>query len=280
MRTVTHGLSAATVAALVFAGPTIGAVVPTDVVNVDFNTTNLANVTGGTVSIVPSGTYVGTAAGPATAGNYFNGVVLGNKELRPDGQKVFHNFTSGPLLASDGATTTGITLSLTNINQYDNTDVQVPAPLTALLDDYAYSQPVAGTPTFTIHGLNPASTYNLYLYSQNGSTNNDNEITTFTIGGSAKTATNAHSSVGTLTLNVNYVLFTGLQSNPAGDISGSFTSTSAVDFFQPVLNGFQLVQTSVPEPASLTLLVLACPVLLRRRPIRETSFGRHIGRAK
>jgi hypothetical protein len=235
------------------------AIVPADVVNIDFNTTNEirqnTNVFGPPGTFTPSGTYVGLAAGPATAGTFWNPVVLGFKDALTTAVRTFDDFgPTAPLKASDGTTTTTVTVALGNASQYDATENGSQMFAKPLLTDYAFI--VNSTATFTLSGLNDRATYDLYLYSQNGG--HSNGITTFNIGAASAVVdnvTNATANRLGFVLGGNYVKFTGLTPT-SGSITGSFNNN---------LNAIQLVLTSValPEPTAALLGLTTLPLILR-----------------
>ena len=215
-------------------------------INVDFNTTEAV-----------AGTYSGTAVAPGP-GTVWNGMVTGPKAGAP----LIPSVTSGPLLTSTGAASL-VTVSLGNFKAYDTvSDVRPSAVAQALMSDFVYQETLGtGGPnsTFAINNLNPAFTYDLYLYAQNGGY--ASTATIFTIGGVSMTADNS-GNIGSFVLNTNYVLYSGLIPNGAGTISGTFNDARPSD--NAAFNGLQLVEI-VPEPAALSLVGLAGLLVLRRR---------------
>jgi hypothetical protein len=223
------------VASVLLANAAHAAVLQTDVVNVDFNTT------------LPSPIYSGSAAGPV-AGTYWNPIALGAKNGG------LHTFgPTSTLLTSDGTTGSNITISLSTINQY-YTDENAVSPANGgdLLNDYAYNTGY----TLTISGVTVGAKYDLYVYSQNG--NYKTGSNAFSInGGAAAAVNNANIGAGQFTVNGNYVVFNGL----IGPANQTFTVTETGT--SGALNGFQLVL--LPEPSSAILLALTALPLLRRR---------------
>ena len=159
--------------------------------------------------------------------------------------------TSSPLVTSTGSPTP-ITVTLGNFKSYVAGSAAGVAP--NLMTNFVY-QPTLGpsgpNATFSINNLDPSSTYDLYLYSQNASF--QNTATIFTINGVSLTATNAGGSPVPLTTTfiegTNYVKFSGLVPGLTGVISGTFNDVPVAN--NAAFNGFQLVQ--VPEPSTLTL---------------------------
>jgi hypothetical protein len=215
-------------------------------INVDFNNGNGAYPT-----------YSGEAAAPASGGTTWNGFNIGS------GGGIVST-TSAPLVTSTGSAT-NVTVTLGNYNTYvasENPAVLAPN----LMTNFAY-QPVLGpggaNSTFSINNLNPASSYDIYIYSQNAGYSET--ATIFTIGGVSKTATNTGGTTGgpnSFTLNGNYVLYSGITPNGAGTISGLFNDFKPAD--NAAFNGLQIV-LAVPEPSVLPLVGLASGLLLRRR---------------
>lgn len=176
-------------------------------------------------------------------------------------------------------TNNGVTLTLSGFPE-----VSYPAIFVGGADPYN------GTPAFTlgqslwtnstaqiqltnIPAIPAGDTYSLYLYAANYG---DEQGTTFgiTTGGGAAddgiSSTINSSSLGTpndsFAEGINYVLFTGLMPIK-GEIDGFITPTVPGDMAN--LNGLQLVvdppPTSVPEPASVGLLLMAGSAILFRR---------------
>lgn len=161
-------------------------------VNVDFN-----------VSGSPSGHYTGTGAAP-DPGTFWNGLTVA-----PHNSGMTASLSSGSLLASDGTTDTGFTVTLQNFNTYDAANDGQSAPFApALLNDFIWVAPTQPPLTFTVSNLLPGGSYDLYLYSQNGGYNN--ETTGFTVGGVPQIATNGPGDLSGFVQNGNYVLYSSV----------------------------------------------------------------------
>ena len=236
-------------------------------INVDFNATN-SGATGG---------YPGDI-GPGVVGgsSYFNSLGLGPRltSLGP--------YTSPQLVASDGTTTTTVTVSLSNHGDYDTKLDSNEGEFVAgrpLFNDYAYDVqtnttnfPAGNSPVpFSIAGLVNGGIYDLYVFSQNGGYNSS--TTVFTIGAMSKTVTNDTSDAQGPTGFVqtrNYEVFPGLIAT-GGTISGSFVTGKAGN--AGAFNGFQIMQ--VPEPASFGLFavgLVGMALLVRRRQLIAFSI--------
>lgn len=138
---------------------------------------------------------------------------------------------------------------------YPATLVGLGIPDTALKDNLFFAQE-NGTITFTITGLDSSLTYNFLIYGARG--NNGSVDTTYTITGSNSGFANIGS---VLNNNDDYADIQGIA--PLGDtITVVATSINGVSNNGGAIN--MMTFTSVPEPASLSLLALACSGLLRR----------------
>jgi hypothetical protein len=224
------------------------AIIQSDVLNVDFNVTNGS-----------AGTYNSTAV-VSGAGTKWNGVAIGNLLV------TIPSFSSGTLVNSvndsGGIASHSPTVSLTNFRPYDS---GTPAPLApALMTDIAAGVS-ADTPSnpspmgFTITGLNNG-TYDLYLYSNNGSFSNSGSA--FTVNGVTKTATNSGQT--TFVQGGNYVVYSGIVVS-GGSLTGSVATTIAGNASS--FNGFQLV--ILPEPTSAAVLFVAGGFLTVKRRRRS-----------
>ncbi len=219
-------------------------------INVDFNTT------------APTPTYSGTAAAP-DGGTTWNGLATG-----PKGGPLVASITSGALLSSTGGAT-AITVTLGNFQAYDAASDGQPASFASeLMSDFVYQQilgPGGPNSTLSINNLNPAFTYDLYLYAQNGGYNNT--ATTFTINGVTLIANNDLGPASSFVENTNYVRFTGVAPNGSGMISGTFNDFEPAN--NAAFNGLQIVEI-IPEPASAALAGAAGLLALRRRRPRAS----------
>ena len=213
-------------------------------INVDFNVTN-----GGAAT-----TYSGTAAAP-DAGTVWNGFTIGTKSSPVTG-----TLTSAALNTSTGSPT-GVTVTTGSYLSY-LADENPAGFATTLFTDFAYQQvlgPGGPNSTFSINHLNPLSSYDIYVYAQNGGYSNT--ASTFTVGGITKIANNDLGPGGSFVENTNYVRFTGVVPDGSGVISGTFNDFEPAN--NAAFNGIQIVE--IPEPAGLSLGGLTGLLLLRRR---------------
>jgi hypothetical protein len=217
-------------------------------INVDFNSSDGA-----------FGTYTGVAAAP-DPGTVWNGFAIGPE----GGSPLIGSATSGVLATSTGLPAP-VTVTLGNFRVYEAQE-NAAAQASALMTDFGYQQNLGtGGPdsTFAINNLNPAFTYDLYLYAQNGGYGNT--ATIFTIGGNQQIASNA-GNIGSFIQNTNYVLYSGLVPDGAGTISGTFNDFAVAN--NAAFNGLQIVEI-VPEPEVLSLAGLAGLIGIRRRRSRH-----------
>ena len=199
------------------------------------------------------GGYTGLGAAP-DAGTYWN-----NVEIDPTPNANFISvfpWMSDSLLASDGVTDTGDTVSLTMAG-WMYIDEQASAGFAPeLLSDRVGIDGIfsESSLTFTFSGLTLDGEYDLYLYSQNGASANG--TTFFDVGGDAKIAQNTAAANSGFVEGDNYVKYEGIVAS-GGVISGQVTFTGSNGYF----NGFQLVSAGetneIPEPSSLVLAGLA-----------------------
>ncbi len=176
----------------------------------------------------------------------------------------FWNSVSTPsggssLLASDGTTITGISFSYSGAGGPGA--VGEPSYAGKLLADYIYT---GGTATFTIGGLTPGLTYQIYLYSQPGTAGSTDRAATFTVDG--QSANLSGLNPGSLVQGSNYVVIPFTASGTL--VSGTFAPNAGAGGGEAELNGLQLV-VPVPEPSSVAALggivVLAAAAIQRRR---------------
>ena len=182
-------------------------------------------------------------------GNYYWNAVL------------FNSTTSGGLL-SDGITASPITLTMSGFNEYAGNNyggnVTQGTP-SALFTPFAYN----GN-TVTLNNL-AGGTYNLFVYTQNGS--DFGNATTITLG--ATTLTDASRSsvnnINTFIQGTNYVEFAGI-SPIAGALSLSFGGDKN-------FNGIQLQVEPTPEPSTYALAGLGLVSLFGFRSLnrRQTT---------
>jgi hypothetical protein len=186
----------------------------------------------------PPTTYVGTS--PAGSGTVWNAVTVGNGGYS-DGSA---SFTTGDNQTASGSgfldqngvgTHVGFTIAPVGV---DN------AGTNALLNDYIFNNSASNSSTapFTISGLQPGTSYQLYLYTPYGLatlagvTVSGGTLTAFTPPGGSFTATSTE-------------LFTGV-------VNGSGNITGALGGGLNVVSGFTLVGTT-PEPSAIALMSLA-----------------------
>ncbi len=202
----------------------------------------------GAAFATPSATVVNIEAKVFFIGNY-----SGQGAYADPGNNYWNAFTTtaggSNLIASDGVTPTTISFSVGGIpsgqvgfggGAYGN-----------LLADYYY---VGGTTpaTFTIGGLTPGHNYDVYLYSQPGSSGATDRAATFTLGGDSKSL--PAFSINSFIENTNYVVF-HVASIAGTSLNGSFVGSLGGN--EAELNGLQIVDlgaAAVPEPSAYAAL--------------------------
>ena len=139
----------------------------------------------------------------------------------------------------------------------------------SLLADYYY---VYGTTpaTFTIGGLTPGHSYEVYIYSQPGSSGVTDRAATITLGSQSKDLTAL--SINSFEENTNYVVF-HISSIGGTTLNGSFVGNMGGN--EAELNGLQIVDLGVapvPEPstyAAITGLAMLGLTAARRRTRKD-----------
>ncbi len=201
---------------------------------------------------------------------FFIGTYSGQGAYSDPGNNYWNSFTTTAggtnLLASDGVTATTISFSVAGISSGQVGFGGTPSFAGNLLADYYY---VGGTTpaTFTIGGLTPGHDYQVYIYSQPGSSGVTDRDATITLESASQNLTAR--SINSFQEGVNYVVF-NVSSIGGTTLSGSFVGSLGGN--EAELNGLQIVDlgaAAVPEPsafaalAGATFLGLAA---LRRRP--------------
>ena len=196
--------------------------------------------------------YVGQGALSDPGNNYWNPVV-------------FSGTTSGSLL-SDGVTSSLVTLTEIGLagvyagNNYGSSVTQGTPP--ALFTPFGYGGNGA-TATLTLNNVG-IGTYNLVLYTQNGSDQNASAFTSFTVGATTLNGGVHDAGVSTFIANQNYVEFTGITLIAPGSITINVLGNGELDF-----NGLQLAVASVPEPSTYALAGMGLVSLLGFRSLNR-----------
>ena len=197
---------------------------------------------------------LGAAANAATVVNieakvFFIGSYSGQGAYADPGNNYWNTFTSTAggtnLLASDGVTATTLSFSVGGIPSGQVGFGGTPTFAGNLLADYYY---VGGTTpaTFTIGGLTPGNSYDVYVYSQPGSSGVTDRAATITLGSESKNLTAL--SINSFEENTNYVVF-HVTSIGGTSLNGSFVGSMGGN--EAELNGLQIVDLGVvPEPSS------------------------------
>ncbi|MCP5535030.1 MAG: PEP-CTERM sorting domain-containing protein [Akkermansiaceae bacterium] len=131
-----------------------------------------------------------------------------------------------------------------------------------VLDVFDRSYYAQGTPmNVTISGLDNAQTYNLAVFMRRAFLDRGALATVNTVGATNPPAEGTTGDDATSYIEgTNYVLFEGLSTDGAGNIT--FAMTNGVDNFT-AFNGFEI--QNVPEPSSAALLGLGGLALILRR---------------
>ncbi|HEX8312883.1 MAG TPA: PEP-CTERM sorting domain-containing protein [Chthoniobacteraceae bacterium] len=209
------------------------------IVNVDFNSTN----NGG------GATYSGLAAAPDQAGTnaLWNGI---------------SNNTFGSITGLGGTDLPDSTGAATDIDiTIGRQDGGFTGTGNNLLKDYLFLVPGQSS-TFTLSGLSPQASYNVYIYSMGDTAGQGG---TFTYNGTSLSTSASPLNGTTFVAGNNYVVFTGVTS--AEDGTAGFTWAGVSSNTHSALNGIQI--EIVPEPTSVALLGLGAVGLglIRRRRV-------------
>ena len=193
------------------------------------------------------GSFSGQGAYTDTGNNYWNSFV---------------NISGGSnLFASNGTTVTGISFSAGNTA--DPNAGFGGGSHGLLLADYWY---VYGTNvgTFTLGGLTAGNAYQVYVYSQAGSSGASDRAATITLGGASQNLTGLAGPGGSLVAGQNYVVF-NISSLVGTSLSGTFATQTGIG--EAELNGLQIVDlgagsgsSTVPE-TSTSAWLLGCLLL-------------------
>jgi len=137
---------------------------------------------------------------------------------------------------------------------YTNTSLDI-------LENYIYQSPSNGSPqSFSFSGLTASGLYDIYFVSQGDS---DGQGASYTIGSTTLSTTGSDASASTFVEGQNFVVFSGLQADGSGTISGTWDHLPS-EF--GATNAIQIV--AVPEFSSAAAIigfVAAGMVVLRRR---------------
>ncbi len=228
----------------------------TQIVNIDLEGYRTGG--GGTDTLVPPTTYVGQGA--AGGGTVFNGMspsfLSDNTNSPTTGDNQTYS-ASGLLNSTGGATSVGFSIGPVGVDN-ENTNIGVPTDSQALFNDYMFNNSAgnAGNTNFTISGLVPGASYDVYLYA--GFANAASFLANTSITGGTLTS---FANTGIFTSGGNTDLWT-VHANGSGDING--VMGSGVN----ILAGVTLFST-VPEPS--TGLLAGCSLLgfllLRRKRV-------------
>jgi hypothetical protein len=223
-------------ASLVFTFGAFATQASAQIVNIDIQG-KLFGITG------PSGdgtTFSGQGALADLGNNFWNGVQFpGNGSVTETTP-----FTSGALNDSAGLAT-AITISSSEYYHYNEAafgppDAKFASGFGSLMADYLDGG--GGGRSITFANLTPNGNYNLYLYGHYNAT--------YTIGGTSLVKGN-NNSPHSLTEGVDYLVFSNVLADGAGNLTVTYTSALA---------GLQLQSSPIPEPASAAALA-GCALL-------------------
>jgi hypothetical protein len=212
------------------------------VINVDFNWSG---------ATVPSGDYSGQGAYSDPGNNFWNGVGFSGTT----------GGTSGALTASNGTTSTAVTLTigpLTDAFDYGtgNPGANPTSFRPALFNDGIY---INGSSTFSFNNV-PTGTYDVYVYSLTAGYHTSNSYNTeFTIGATSQNVVQPSATPSSFVAGETYVVFSGV-SPTAGVIAGTWEKAIATN---AIFNGIQLVSVAVPEPNTIALACIGAVGLFR-----------------
>jgi hypothetical protein len=167
---------------------------------------------------------------------------------------IIQNGTTSNDLASDGVSSTAVTLTVTNSSFYYSNSGKPNGTSGFFFSPYFYTH---STATDTLNNVS-AGTYNLYLYGDNSNFASDG--VTFTVGTTSLNAINTTNSA--FIVGNNYVEFTGLTLASTGSIS--FSMAPAPGHSEAAFNGLQLEAMPVvtaPEPSTYALLISGLGIL-------------------
>ncbi len=212
-------------------------------INVDLQGYRPTNGIGGPEA--PPTTYSGIS--PAGSGTVWNGVTVGNGGFS-DGSSSFttgdNQTASGSGLVNQNGIGTAVSFTIGPVG-VDN-EVGVPGyGSNSLLYDYVFNHSAGNSSTapFTIGGLVPGSSYELFVYTPYGL----GALAGVSVTGGTLTAFTPPG--GTFTSSTTE-LFTGV-TNGSGQITGALGAGTNV------LSGFTLAGTLTPEPSALALITIA-----------------------
>lgn len=149
-------------------------------------------------------------------------------------------------VASDGVTATSLSFSFDDVDGAQIGYGGTPDFAGGLLADYFYMD--GSTPAaFTIGGLTVGHSYDVYFYSQAGSSESTDRAATFLLNGTSHDLT-AY-TVGSFEEGTNYVVFSLIATGTS--FSGSFVGSMGGN--EAELNGLQIVDhgaSAIPEPST------------------------------